>query len=737
MLGRIIRAKVFFEGIEVPFYRITVQNAIGAPSIALIDIPPSEKFFERVDEEPLNSSKFVKKTGVLARTLVHVFYEDSADPDGVSRLLFEGEFVQFEYIKDKNRRAIRIVARDISNLLSYIYVRNYSDFFTPYGKFISAFTGINKNQEVLRLEILRLANINPEISEAMQADFREVGIGSAFRSILLKALELNAFFKDFQNRTKINRKVVTFADAESRQLLAISLFESMIKQNISNLKESSTVWDLYATLMGLVFYHPVTIPCAPFIRSAVTDTTIDIDGKERSFQAIRENTIVSLLLKPYSWWTAPANFNVIFPNQYKTFTFGRDLLSEPTRLLVSSFGILESFAQADLQKVTPSTFMYIAPTALAKKWDQDAFNTKIRDAGQRISVDLEKEISNLTAQKAGLQGQKARPGVLKSDADRLTRQIADLDTQITTQRTALDQIRTDAEADKQRTTIEQSTGKRRAQIAADVWNQNILTAADGVSLASREDIKGIIFGFDYLTQTQVEVTKSKAVSSVDLQQYLSNVANYKLAIQQHMKRRASLTCHFLPNLVTGFPALVVDPNRNFFGEVDAVVHTLDAEGLADTQVQLSFVRGDETEFTEEFRNTPGNVIFPEWINQKYLPDNIGTEIYAKLFPANGLIPAAKSILAFDIRNQVAAARELRKRYFVAGDKAQFSFSFTVRNIASIDQTFEIALGAQKLNENRYFVGTSDSERALAVQEYVQSVSEASRSRADVPAEITP
>src|SRR3990167_8459434 len=120
MLGKVIKLKVFIEGVPVNAYRVTVQTSIGAPSMAIIDIPPAEEFFERFIDV---NGKLSKKTGVLPRSLVHVFYEDSDAPDKLPRLLFEGEFVRFEYAKETSRRSLRLVARDLSNLLNSIYVR--------------------------------------------------------------------------------------------------------------------------------------------------------------------------------------------------------------------------------------------------------------------------------------------------------------------------------------------------------------------------------------------------------------------------------------------------------------------------------------------------------------------------------------------------------------------------------------------------------------------------------------
>ena len=50
MIGRKIKARVFLEGVEIKnVYKVTVQTAIGTPSVAEVQLPPVEEFFERYE----------------------------------------------------------------------------------------------------------------------------------------------------------------------------------------------------------------------------------------------------------------------------------------------------------------------------------------------------------------------------------------------------------------------------------------------------------------------------------------------------------------------------------------------------------------------------------------------------------------------------------------------------------------------------------------------------------------
>jgi len=746
-LARVIRPRVFLEGTEVQCYKISVQSCIGAPSVATIDLPPVEEFFDRYVESPPNSGNFVQMLGVQPRTLVHIFYTDSEDPDGADRLLFEGEFVRYEYVKEDSARFLRLVARDVSNILSNIYVRYYSDFFTPYGSKMSIFTGqataSNPNTESIRLSLIGSGTgLNAEVMNAIQNDTGGFGIAAALRSIVTKALTVNTFFENFNNRTQIANKIITLADIQSRQLLDTTQLASLIQQNMSNLKESASVWDLYAMLMSLVFYFPVSITSAPYLPQAITNIGSSDKGSQ-TFNVTAGNTLMSLLIKPYTWWTAPPTFNVIFPSQYKSFTMKRDFLTEPTRIMMSAFGVLESIDQQALQSFAPSQFLFVAPHQLADKFDRDVYDSQFKNVLQSASVRAaEENLNNLRNQRKTVEIQFYSQSTTPSQKISLKSQMSQLDASIQGAQTALQSIIQTVQA---QTAINQASQAPRppSLVSAQLWNRDVLTDVDNVSLASREDIKGIIFGFDYLQQTQVELTKAKAISPLALKDYLSKVADYKLVISQQRNRVSALSLHFCPHLVPGFPVLIVDPVRNFFGELDCVTHTMDANGaFAETEIQVSFVRNDEIEFTDLQRNTPGQIQFPAWINPLYLPSNIGQNVYQTLFPQNRPdlskpgIKAADSILAYaptNKVNQIAAANRIRQLYFASKDRERFALAFTRRNIASIDQTFVSVLKGSKYGGN-YILNSFSDARFQAVQAYINA---ARKVKTFAPADMAP
>jgi hypothetical protein len=579
--------------------------------------------------------------------------------------------------------------------------------------------------------------------DALQNDKGGWGIAKSLKDITQKALTTNTFFSGFNNRTGINKKIVALADTQSRKLLDATQLASLLQQNMSSLKESATVWDLYSMLMSMVFYFPVPITASPFIQNAVTNVGSSDKGSQ-TFVAAEAKSLMSLLLKPYTWFTAPPTFNVIFPSQFKTFTMRRDFLSEPTRLIMSAFGVVESLAQEELKRAVPSQYMFVAPRQLAQRWDYEAYDTALNAASDSTVVGLEKKRADLVEQKRVADVELAATKTTAQNKSELQKKSSDLATQISQTNANLVEL---FEKIQKENNIKSSAGEddRKRNVSSKLWNRNVMTDQDKVSLECREDLKGIVFGFDYMSSAQVELTKAKGISPLALKEYLSNVADFKLVVQQHQNRVTDLTMHFSPQLVAGFPALVVDPVRNFFGELDVVTHILDANGVADTQVQLSFTRNSELEFSELSRNTPGKVQFPQWVNPLYLPSAVGDEVYKKLFPANrpdrskpGL-PAADSILAFapgETKNQIAAADRIRSLYFASRDRDRFATGFTRRNIASIDQTFVTVMKASKAGKNFIF-NSFDDARFQAAQVFADAARRVqSFAVADTPGKVT-
>lgn len=737
-IERKIKAKVFLEGQEIPFFNVTVQNQIGQSAVAQIEIPPADSFFELTKSDP-NTGGFIEQRGVLPRTMVHVFYLDPASEGEVYRLLFEGEFLGYDYQKTPTGRSIRLMAMDLSNVFNIVYTRYYADFFLPYNKFVASFAGVNKEGFRQNVELLGTDAIVGEILRIIREE--EVagqgrGVAAALKRIVANSAEKNDFFRLNNLRTKLVNKIFALDDPNSVDLIKGETLKSMIFQTMSNLKEHNHLWDILNHIMGIIFYYPLVVSASPYIKGPATTTTQFGSGAQTNevstdllFDPVSGQTssssLMSMLFKPYTFFSAPPRCNVIFPDQYFSFTSTRRFNQEPTRLLMSAFSIIEE-AIKPAARFLPKQFFFVAPTALASKFDQEREFTQVAEGSvaQQMSevLDKKREIEDLEKrQQQNVSSSDTTASLsLQQEIDTAKEELAALEESTQAAKDALDQ---QAQSRARTSSVTGREPSSKSEIGASLFGKNILTQFDGVTDVSREDIKGPIAKFDHLTNTQATVAKSSNVNLPEVQGYLSDLANFRLYLAQHQSRQSTVSMIFSPQLVPGFPALIVDPVENIFGELDVVIHRLDAEGNASTQSQISLVRSDDPKFSEVERSTVGNIQFPNWINSKYLPQFIGDNVYSVLFPRNGDIPALQSILieSGETNQQFVAARNIRERYNKQSDKGRFIYGFTRRNVATIDQTFEV-LGAPKVNESQYAVAGTTSDRLAEVLKYREQVS---------------
>lgn len=732
-IERRVKAKVFLEGLEVPFFDFSVSSQIGQPVVAEIGLSPADSFFELTKEDPNKPGSFVRQRGVLPRTMVHIFYLDDTVEPNEYRLLFEGEYLGYRYEKAHDSRRVRAIAMDLSNVFNIVYTRYFAEFFLPYDNLVAAFAGVNRDGRQLSLSLTGTDRISEEILRIIRTEdaARGRGISAAFKRIVAESIGKNDFFRLNNDRVKLVQKVFALDDPNSHELIRLEALKPLLQQNLSNLKEANTLWDVLNHIMSIVFYYPLSIGAAPYIQSpATTETPFTVDGQTRQVTTnlletrtfkettTAEKSLVSLLFKPYTFFSAPPTCNVIFPDQYSNFTFSRRFDQEPTRLVLSAFSLIDEALGLEATRLAPRKFLFLAPTTLINKIDQEV---QITQAVASSVIAAERAVEDQKALIASLERQKA-----EFEKNNNSQAAGTKATEISNAKTELDrlsEVATNLKAQRDQdlarsgrsTAVDAFGPEVRSKIGQDFYGKNILTSFDGVDEPSREDIKGIIARFDHLTNTQAMVAKSAKVPLKDVQVYLSNLANYRLYLAQHEARQAQVQMVFSPQLLPGFPAVVIDPIENIFGELDVVVHSVTAEGAATTQAQLSLARADEPYFSEISRNDPAAIGLPNWVNTKYHPKNISNSVYRVLFPKNGNVRALQSILA-EGQTQFAAALAVRERYQRMKDKGRFIWGYTQRNVATIDQVFSV-LGAVKLSESQYVMAGSTDERLAQVLKY--------------------
>jgi hypothetical protein len=278
-----LNAKIFLEGIEIPFNSFTVtENCFSVP-VAQINIPPS---IEAQDIKP--------------RTLCHIFY--SMGDDKNYYLMFEGEC----YVSGDNRtstgRSASLVAFGISNYF--------------------ATTSVVPNQSTSCKTMEKEAVFNSQavssapVGDAMKDWFYKhikdeeddrPPIHSAVKYILSQMGKYNRFFfmqdlkYDFENRIYYheNDNIMDFFIEYGMKVIA--------DENMTE------IWGRKKTKMSL----------ADVVRQMLFEVFFDL--------SFRGDTIVNTIIKPTLYFHAPPACNIFFPEFFDQYSCNIDYINEHTR----------------------------------------------------------------------------------------------------------------------------------------------------------------------------------------------------------------------------------------------------------------------------------------------------------------------------------------------------------------------------------------------------------------------
>jgi hypothetical protein len=218
-----------------------------------------------------------------------------------------------------------------------------------------------------------------------------------------------------------------------------------------------------------------------------------------------------------------------------------------------------------------------------------------------------------------------------------------------------------------------------------------------------------------------EPTDGKSKGDIDNQTFWRQISQYEYLKSRFSTRFMSVQAEFNPNLVCGFPALVINNDGSYYGEVAEVVHNIDGgSGVASTSIVLSFAR--EAEYNEKSLNS-----VPFWISDLYRHKKVGEAggAYDQLFGVTSVFSAAKNQGDFPA-NLTEAAERLLNEYKSASTDAKKSviLNRTVReSIANREQVFDLInsqrVGDEYINSGGSFSIDDEIETPSTGSEFTQ------------------
>jgi hypothetical protein len=387
--ARPIGAKLFLEGIEVPFIGASFTSTVGQANIAYIDVVPHKAI-----------------NNILPRTAVEIFVRDvNAESKSFPYVsAFSGEVFGFSFNKTPSSRSVSLSAIDTSsywdNVLTY--------FFNAQQSLSKGGENVSELREVTVAGSAFAAKVSPT-THAVSSYFLQImskvlsGKPSGdFLDGLIAVIQdigsVNHFYKLGANRLRINDRILLRSSGELANLLngkeGLEWFTGIIGRNTG----FQTLRGVIQDLMGILFHDFVSMPF-PAVVSKTKMTAPLTAGKT--------DTIGQYLFKPNLFMMPPPICNVFFPDEYSSFSFARNFLQEPTRLIYQpELPVFNStavslphayeppaFASYMAKRKDGATFIGTADTQIPQNWgvfgdptkEEFARSTKIQREQQFLS----------------------------------------------------------------------------------------------------------------------------------------------------------------------------------------------------------------------------------------------------------------------------------------------------------------------------------------------------------------
>ena len=330
--------------------------------------------------DPASENRNASKAGFVGRRYKH---------------LFTGEYTAYSFAKTVQGRALVLECVDATNYLSAIKqgASNYKsggfeqieqaflgtqrdkDDRTFFGKDLSdnmtKWLGGTKHYEI-GSETPTSYDPNPGTQNAKNTGNTNTSgwrttkatnvITGLHRAILTSFCTSNVFYAKQLNRNRVPDLFVGLrGDTTADKLFDAKVFKKWIKHRIAGGRgQYKTLAEVIQQVMSVLMYNMVTIPSPKMVKTYkrgermkpyndwVSWKNEGTEGGLGNFNygPMREHhkgtSLNTHLIKPDFWYFPPPACNIIFPDQYINFSYGRNFIAEPTRMLMRTQTMLKS-----------------------------------------------------------------------------------------------------------------------------------------------------------------------------------------------------------------------------------------------------------------------------------------------------------------------------------------------------------------------------------------------------------
>lgn len=316
--GKLLRFKVYLEGIRVPFSRGSVGFARNAPPSGSIQVPMATPIL-----------------GLQDRTHVAVFWYDEVDQQWY--LLYDGEARGRGRQKTPHGYGFQIRTTGVTNYWRSVLVYMALNMPPVRVSQVQVFGAVG---DLDAKNIFPLAQLVDRKSKLLDGD-----IEGSFRSILAKIQGINPFYEDAERRLQFQTRIFAAPDTNLKRLVALrDFFEKRFDAHAgTTISDNASIQSFLDFIADFIYYEWLEIPLP-----------IDLEHQ--------------IVYKPRLYNAAIPACNFLFPSIYNNLSEDVDFSEEPTRVS----------AQLNLS-MTPGAGSTTAKTYWAPEDVQQAFDSAFAD----------------------------------------------------------------------------------------------------------------------------------------------------------------------------------------------------------------------------------------------------------------------------------------------------------------------------------------------------------------------
>lgn len=332
-LGRPLGAKLFLEGIEVPFIGATFTCTVNQASIAYIDLVPHKEI-----------------NNVKPRTLVQLFVRNYMDPGPNCVfpyvLAWQGEVFGYNFGKTPSSRSFSISCIDYSGhwdcAMAYYFNAQQSLGSGSADRASAAATQTDAQKMKQRILVNTVSEQsffiqkirdtlagNAKLATADKKDFLD-----GFIAIYDFIGYVNEFFRSANDRLRISDQIVLHSSKNLLELLEENQALNWFMGIPGKSSGYSTLRTVIQDFLSLMFHDFAPIPFPAAVKRKAEFTSQGPDTKRANLRNAKDRTTIGMFaFKPNLYMMPPPACNIFFPDEYSNFQFSRNFFKEPTRLI--------------------------------------------------------------------------------------------------------------------------------------------------------------------------------------------------------------------------------------------------------------------------------------------------------------------------------------------------------------------------------------------------------------------